>query len=162
MNSKKTREARRAAREARQRRTQIIVAAGIVLVAAIAAVVVISGTINKSSGPRVTESGLQIEDIKVGDGVAAQAGSTVVVHYTGYLEDGTKFQSSKDFNQTFDFVLGQGQVIPGWDEGLVGMRVGGTRKLTIPPSLAYGSQGSPPLIPPDATLIFEVELVDVR
>jgi FKBP-type peptidyl-prolyl cis-trans isomerase len=105
---------------------------------------------------------LIIEDIKVGEGDPAQAGQKVSVHYTGWLENGSKFDSSKDRNEAFDFPLGRGYVIPGWDQGVAGMKVGGTRKLTIPPHLGYGASGAGGVIPPNATLIFEVELLAVR
>jgi len=107
-------------------------------------------------------SELKFEDIKVGDGQEATGrGQTVFVHYTGWLEDGTKFDSSKDRNDPFSFPLGVGFVIPGWDQGIVGMKIGGTRKLTIPPRLAYGENGAGGVIPPNATLIFEVELLEI-
>ncbi|MDD4881337.1 MAG: FKBP-type peptidyl-prolyl cis-trans isomerase [Gallionellaceae bacterium] len=105
---------------------------------------------------------LIIEDIAVGEGEPAQAGRTVSVHYTGWLENGTKFDSSKDRDEPFDFPLGRGYVIPGWDQGVAGMKVGGSRKLTIPPHLGYGASGAGGVIPPNATLIFEVELLAVR
>ena len=108
-----------------------------------------------------TDSGLQIEEIKLGDGDSAAAGQFVSVHYTGWLTDGTKFDSSKDRNEPFDFPLGQRNVIAGWDEGVQGMRVGGVRKLTIPPQLGYGARGAGGVIPPNATLVFEVELLDI-
>lgn len=108
----------------------------------------------------VTE--LKIQDIKVGTGDEALNGKTVTVHYTGVLTDGKKFDSSRDRNQPFSFSLGAGQVIQGWDMGVVGMKVGGLRKLIIPPHLAYGEQGNPPVIPPKATLIFEIELLGVE
>lgn len=104
---------------------------------------------------------LKIEDLKVGTGAEAKTGSTVTVNYTGTLTDGTKFDSSYDRNQPFDFTLGQGQVIQGWEQGIVGMKVGGKRKLTIPPSLGYGDQATGP-IPANSTLIFEVELLAVK
>lgn len=109
----------------------------------------------------VTGTGLAYQDIVVGSGDPAATGSTVSVHYTGWLEDGTMFESSYDSGQPFSVTIGQGSVIPGWDEGLVGMQLGGIRKLIIPPDLAYGSTGQGS-IPPDATLIFEVELVTVQ
>jgi len=108
-----------------------------------------------------TASGLVIEDINVGSGQEATAGRTVSVHYIGWLTNGTQFDSSKDRNEAFEFSLGGNSVIAGWDEGVVGMRVGGTRKLTIPPQLGYGARGAGGVIPPNATLIFEVELLDL-
>jgi FKBP-type peptidyl-prolyl cis-trans isomerase FkpA len=105
---------------------------------------------------------LRIEDTKVGSGPEAQPGQRVSVHYTGTLMDGTKFDSSRDRNAPFEFRLGAGEVIPGWDQGVKGMKVGGTRTLTIPPDLAYGAQGSPGAIPPNATLKFDIELLGVR
>lgn len=110
----------------------------------------------------VTASGLQIEDIVVGKGVTATAGQYVRVHYTGRLTDGSKFDSSKDRDEPFEFALDMGQVIAGWDEGVQGMQVGGIRKLTIPPALGYGEYGAGGVIPPNATLVFEVELLSVR
>ena len=108
-----------------------------------------------------TASGLQIEEIHVGTGETAQAGQFVSVHYTGWLTDGTKFDSSKDRDEPFEFPLGQHAVIAGWDEGVQGMRVGGVRKLIIPPKLGYGARGAGGVIPPNATLVFEVELLDI-
>ncbi len=108
-----------------------------------------------------TASGLQYEDITVGSGATAQAGKGVTVHYTGWLTNGSKFDSSKDRNEPFEFNLGAGEVIRGWDEGVQGMQVGGIRKLTIPAALGYGARGAGGVIPPNATLVFEVELLGV-
>ena len=108
-----------------------------------------------------TPSGLQYEDSKEGTGAAAQSGQTVSVHYTGWLTDGKKFDSSKDRNQPFEFPLGAGRVIKGWDEGVRGMKVGGVRKLTIPSNLGYGARGAGGVSPPNATLVFEVELLKI-
>ena len=102
------------------------------------------------------------EDILIGKGKEAENGMKVTVNYEGFLEDGTKFDSSLDRKKPFEFVLGQGDVIKGWDMGVLGMKEGGKRKLTIPPDLGYGENGSPPTIPPNATLIFEVELLKVE
>jgi FKBP-type peptidyl-prolyl cis-trans isomerase FkpA len=109
-----------------------------------------------------TESGLVIEEIVVGSGELASAGQNVTVHYTGWLTDGEKFDSSKDREDPFSFGLGRQQVIAGWDEGVQGMQVGGVRKLTIPPNLGYGARGAGGVIPPNATLVFEVELLKVQ
>ncbi|MBA2451004.1 MAG: FKBP-type peptidyl-prolyl cis-trans isomerase [Chloroflexi bacterium] len=109
-----------------------------------------------------TPSGLKYTDLVVGSGAEPKPGQTAVVHYTGWLLDGTKFDSSKDRGQPFSFPLGQGRVIRGWDEGVATMRVGGTRRLTIPPELGYGARGAGGVIPPNATLAFEVELLDLK
>jgi len=108
-----------------------------------------------------TPSGLKFEELKEGSGSIAESGQTVSVHYTGWLENGSKFDSSKDRNEPFRFNLGAGTVIKGWDEGVAGMKIGGVRKLTIPPQLGYGARGAGGVIPPNATLIFEVELLDI-
>lgn len=109
-----------------------------------------------------TPSGLQYVDTKVGTGASPQKGQKVIVHYTGWLLDGKKFDSSKDRGQPFSFAIGRGEVIKGWDEGVATMKVGGTRKLVIPPDLAYGAHGAGGVIPPNATLTFEVELLEIR
>jgi FKBP-type peptidyl-prolyl cis-trans isomerase len=106
--------------------------------------------------------GLEIKDLRPGTGTEAQAGDSVTVHYVGTLTDGSKFDSSRDRGEGFSFKLGAGQVIKGWDQGVAGMKVGQLRKLTIPPELAYGSRGFPPVIPPSSTLVFEVELLEVK
>lgn len=108
-----------------------------------------------------TASGLKYIDQVVGKGASPVAGKPVKVHYTGTLENGTKFDSSVDRNQPFDFVIGVGQVIPGWDEGVMTMKVGGKRKLIIPAKLGYGARGAGGVIPPNATLLFDVELLGV-
>ena len=108
-----------------------------------------------------TASGLIIEELIICEGEVAAAGQNVTVHYTGWLTDGKKFDSSKDRSDPFGFPLGAGRVIKGWDEGVQGMKVGGTRKLTIPPALGYGARGAGGVIPPNATLVFEVELLGV-
>lgn len=157
MTAKSTREERRAARAAKQQQQRLIVGAAIVLL--VAALAIIFWQLNAGSQGTT----LQIEDLQVGEGPAAQAGDTLSVHYTGWLEDGTQFDSSRDRGQPFQFTLGQGGVIAGWDEGLVGMQVGGVRRLTIPPDKAYGTTGAGGgLIPPNATLVFEIELLEIR
>jgi FKBP-type peptidyl-prolyl cis-trans isomerase FkpA len=120
-----------------------------------------------TEGNNVTE--LIRQDARVGAGAEAVAGRTVVVHYTGWLYDparadhkGTKFDSSRDRNEPFEFNLGAGQVITGWDQGVAGMKVGGQRTLTIPPDMGYGARGAPGAIPPNATLLFDVELLDIK
>jgi FKBP-type peptidyl-prolyl cis-trans isomerase len=109
-----------------------------------------------------TKSGLKYVELKEGTGDEAKAGQIVEVHYTGWLKDGTKFDSSKDRNEPFKFPLGAGRVIKGWDEGVAGMKVGGKRKLIIPPELGYGKRGAGNVIPPDAELTFEVELLGIK
>ena len=111
---------------------------------------------------QITASGLKITELKVGEGAEAASGQTVQVHYRGTLENGKQFDASYDRGTPFTFPLGAGRVIKGWDEGVVGMKVGGKRKLVIPPDLAYGSRGAGGVIPPNATLVFEVELLDVK
>jgi peptidylprolyl isomerase len=109
-----------------------------------------------------TPSGLKYKDEVIGSGASPQSGREVKVHYTGRLEQGTKFDSSVDRNQPYSFTLGRGVVIPGWEEGILGMRVGGKRQLIIPPHLGYGARGRPPTIPPNATLVFDLELLEVK
>ncbi|MCK5092945.1 MAG: FKBP-type peptidyl-prolyl cis-trans isomerase [Gammaproteobacteria bacterium] len=117
---------------------------------------------NDETNAITTESGLKYIDLETGDGAEATGpGQTVIVHYTGWLEDGTKFDSSMDRDDPFSFPLGVGFVIKGWDEGVVGMKVGGKRKLTIPPEIGYGATGAGGAIPPNATLVFEVELLEI-
>jgi len=117
----------------------------------------------KVNGPGTkTADGLEYWDIKVGTGATAQSGQTVKVHYTGWLTNGKKFDSSVDHGQPFSFRLGTGEVIKGWDEGVAGMKVGGKRQLRIPPELGYGQRGYPPVIPENSTLIFDVELLGVQ
>ena len=139
---------------------------GVVVAVACAVVLVIAFAGGQSATDKIvtTKDGkftLQIVDDVVGKGKEAKKGDTVLVHYTGTLANGKKFDSSKDHDKPFDFVLGRGEVIQGWDEGVAGMKEGGKRKLTIPPELGYGKEGRPPVIPPNSTLIFEVELLKV-
>jgi FKBP-type peptidyl-prolyl cis-trans isomerase FkpA len=158
MTQMSLREKRRAERTARRRRNRIIIGAIIGGLVILIALLVYN---NLSGGePQATESGLIVEDLSVGSGAAAIIGDTLSVHYTGWLEDGTQFDSSVG-GEPFEFELGAGNVIAGWDEGLVGMQAGGKRKLVIPPDLAYGSNGAGP-IPPNATLTFEVELLEIK
>jgi len=122
----------------------------------------LSHALAKEEKPTLTSSGLQYLDLVKGSGREAHVGETASVHYTGWLKDGTKFDSSLDRGQPFQFRLGAGRVIKGWDEGVVGMNIGSKRKLIIPPNLGYGARGAGRVIPPNATLIFEVELLDLR
>jgi peptidyl-prolyl cis-trans isomerase A (cyclophilin A) len=119
------------------------------------------GAATSSASALLADGGMASEDLVVGTGAEAAKGDKVKVHYTGTLTDGTEFDSSKKHDQPFDFRIGAGQVIRGWDQGVPGMKVGGKRKLTIPPTMAYGERGSPPVIPPNATLVFEIELLEV-
>jgi FKBP-type peptidyl-prolyl cis-trans isomerase len=121
-----------------------------------------SGPTKVTGEPTKTASGLEYWDIKVGTGAVAQSGHNVKVDYTGWLTDGKKFDSSVGTGKPFELMLGAGQVIKGWDEGIAGMKVGGKRQLRIPPDLAYGAKGYPGAIPPNATLIFDVQLVDAK
>lgn len=122
----------------------------------------VGGSMAENNQEITTPSGLKYIDQVVGTGEVAVAGKTANVHYTGWLENGKKFDSSVDRGQPFSFPLGAGRVIKGWDEGVQGMKVGGKRKLTIPSDLGYGSRGAGGVIPPNATLIFDVELLGVR
>jgi FKBP-type peptidyl-prolyl cis-trans isomerase len=110
----------------------------------------------------MTTQDMKIDSLKAGSGQEAQAGNKVAVHYVGTLTDGKKFDSSRDRGRPFTFTLGAGEVIKGWDMGVAGMKIGEVRRLTIPSDLGYGRRGSPPVIPPDATLVFEVELLEIR
>lgn len=185
------REQRRAQRIARRNRQRGILAVIIILIVALVAFFIVRDYVNRikssatptpvssssgsypigtldstppapSANAVTTASGLVYEDLQVGDGPTAKTGDTVSVHYTGWLEDGTQFDSSINRGQPIEFVLGTGRVIPGWDEGLQGMNVNGTRLLVIPPDLGYGAAGSPPTIPANSTLIFEVQLVSIK
>lgn len=159
------REQRRAARAKRRRQQRLVIIVSIlVIIGAFAAMIYYNLSKEElTAGEMITTaSGLQYQDITVGNGQEAKTGDVVSVHYVGYLEDGTKFDSSRDRNQPYEVTVGAGGVITGWDEGLVGMRVGGIRKLVIPPNLAYGSQGVADVIPPDATLTFEIELLSIK
>lgn len=138
---------------------------GTTYLTALAAVVILgcaAGANTMEEKVITTPSGLKYVDLKEGTGPAAKKGDTVEVHYTGWLKDGKKFDSSLDRGQPFTFPLGAGRVIKGWDEGVAGMKVGGKRKLIIPPDLAYGSRGAGGVIPPNAELTFEVELLKIK
>jgi peptidylprolyl isomerase len=138
------------------------------ILAAFAAVASLALTVDARAEEQMTKSptGLQFKDTQVGTGATPKIGQTAVMHYTGWLynngEKGKKFDSSRDRGQPFEFPLGQGQVIKGWDEGVEGMKVGGKRTLVIPPELGYGARGAGGVIPPNAWLIFDVELVGVK
>ena len=119
-------------------------------------------TLTPGANVTSTASGLKYEDLTVGTGATPKAGQTCSVHYTGWLTNGSKFDSSRDRGTPFTFPIGQGSVIKGWDEGVMGMKVGGKRKLWVPPALAYGPDGYPPVIPPNSELVFEVELLGVQ
>ncbi len=159
------RSARAQRRAAKLRNQRIIVGAVVVLILALIAFLAyqrLSPPKVDASGMYTTVSGLKYQDEVVGTGAAAKFGSTVSVDYTGWLADGTKFDSSLDRSTPFEFTIGADQVIKGWDEGVTGMKVGGKRKLVIPPPLAYGVHGNPPVIPANATLTFEVELKAIK
>src|ERR1700728_4610090 len=148
--------------------------AAIAMIVALTVVSPVAQTARKSAPPGTnaptkvtgdgvkTPSGLIYWDIRVGNGDVAKEGSHVRVHYTGSLTNGKKFDSSVDAGKPFDFTIGNGEVIKGWEEGITGMKVGGKRQLRIPPDLAYGAEGSPPTIPPNATLIFDIQLLGVQ
>ena len=159
------REQRRIERAKRRNRQRLLIIGSIFLVVvAFGALIYYNATKDKVTPGEVmtTASGLKYQDITVGTGQEAKTGDTVSVHYSGYLTDGTKFDSSVDRGEPFQFTVGAGNVIAGWDEGLVGMRVGGVRQLTIPPDLGYGAAGAGGgTIPPNATLIFDVELISI-
>jgi peptidylprolyl isomerase len=121
-----------------------------------------SAAVSSSGSMQKTASGLQYEDLVGGSGASPTPGKQVTVHYTGWLTNGTKFDSSVDRNEPFTFVIGAGQVIPGWDEGVMTMKIGGKRKLVIPAALGYGAAGAGGVIPPNSTLVFEVLLLDIR
>jgi FKBP-type peptidyl-prolyl cis-trans isomerase FkpA len=160
MSSKRSqRRSERAEARARRRKNQRI--ALVTIGVAILALILVFAYRGNVEAPTISGSGLQYEDLVVGTGPAAQVGQTVSVHYTGWLLDGTVFDSSVDRGTPFEFTLGVGEVIQGWDEGVAGMQVGGIRRLTIPPELGYGSidRGT---IPPNSTLIFEVELLEIK
>jgi len=174
------REERRAAHARQHRNRTILLVVILVAVVALVAFAVYSLTSQGDNGqssqnldqnpaiadPNIetisTVSGLQYQELAVGSGPAAQAGDTVAVHYTGWLTDGTKFDSSLDRGAPFEFTLGRGSVIKGWDEGVAGMQPGGKRKLIIPAELAYGERGTGGVIPPGAILVFDVELVEIK
>ncbi len=161
--SQRSERARRRASRIRNQRITIIII-GLLLLALIGFLVFQSvGGPQPTAGPAtINPSGLKIEELVIGEGAVAKAGDQVEVHYTGWLEDGKKFDSSVDRGKPFAFTLGQRAVIKGWDEGVAGMQVGGKRRLTIPPELAYGERGIQNVIPANATLIFEVELLAIK
>jgi peptidylprolyl isomerase len=164
MSTARSARAQRRASRVRNQRIMIIV----IVVAVIAAILFLvfsrrsTPTVSNPSELVTSDSGLQYQDLVIGSGPQAEKGDIVSVHYTGWLEDGTKFDSSLDRGEPYQLTLGAGGVIPGWEEGLLGMQEGGKRKLIIPPDLGYGESGFAGVIPANATLIFEVELVDIR
>lgn len=140
-----------------------VIAIVVIVVLAVSAVAYVMMNRGPATGAEVaTASGLKYVDVVEGTGATPRTGQTVTVHYTGTLENGTKFDSSVDRGQPYQFRLGEGAVIKGWDEGLASMKVGGKRKLIIPPSLGYGERGSPPKIPANSILLFDVELLSVK
>jgi len=150
------------ARHAKQKRTRVVAAVIIVaLLAVAAAYLFVPGLPGRAGAEVTTPSGLKYTDLVVGDGPSPRVGQTAVVHYTGTLTDGTKFDSSLDRGQPYSFPLGTGSVIKGWDEGVATMKVGGRRRLVVPPALGYGPMPRPK-IPANSTLLFDVELLDVK
>jgi peptidylprolyl isomerase len=150
-------------RHAKQKRTRIIaVVIIVVLIAGAAAYLLVPGLPGRAGAEVTMPSGLKYTDLVVGNGPSPRRGQTAVVHYTGTLTNGTKFDSSVDRGQPYSFVMGTGPVIQGWHEGIASMKVGGKRHLVIPPALGYGAQGRPPSIPPNSVLVFDVELLDVK
>ena len=147
-------------RKKSNQKTKIV--AWVIIAALAVAAILFLITRGGDSGSVTTASGLKYVDLAEGDGPTPQPGQTIEVHYTGTLENGRKFDSSVDRGQPYEFRIGTGAVIKGWDEGLMTMKVGGKRKLIIPPNLGYGAQGNPPDIPPNATLLFDVELVSIK
>ena len=147
---------------AKQKLVVLVVMLALFVTASVLAQTNTSSPTKVTGAPKTTTSGLQYWDLVVGTGATAVAGKPVRVHYTGWLTNGTKFDSSVDRNEPFVFSLGAGQVVKGWDEGVAGMKVGGKRQLRIPPALGYGARGAGGVIPPNATLIFDVELLQVN
>ena len=161
MGKQSIRQERRAARAARLQRQRILLGAIILIIVVLIAALVYQNISQAEHTSTTTPTGLVIEDLVVGSGPAVKAGDTVSVHYTGTLLNGEKFDSSRDRGEPFTFTIGVSQVIQGWQEGLIGMQAGGIRKLTIPPDLGYGEQGAGGVIPPNATLVFEIELMEI-